>query len=280
METKIVNKKSRLGTGLDSLLGPSTRGLEVLSLDVEKIHPDKNQPRKHFKKDSLEELAQSIKNNGVLQPILVKSQGEAYQIIAGERRWRASLIAGLHKIPAIIKNPQQNQTAVWALLENIQRENLNPIEMAEAFKNILSEQNITQEDLSKIVALPRSSVANTLRLLQLDSKVQEYIKQGKISFSQARELLKAKSVKEQRHLAEQCVSKSLSVKSLSSKIGKKNTTTNFAPNWLSASLKQIEKKLSSKIKVQFSRQGRGKIALQFRSEKELKMLLDRLWGNK
>lgn len=281
MEHTFLNKNNRLGMGLDSLLGPSKKGLQVLSLDIEKISPNKKQPRTQFEKQALQELSQSIKQHGVLQPILVQPKGENYQIIAGERRWRASLEAGLHKIPAIVKSPKPEQASLWALLENLQRKDLNSMEQARAFKNILQERGVSQEDLSKLVCLPRSSVANILRLLQLDIQVQKYVEEGRISFSQAREILKAPTAQQQKQLAQKCIAGDFTVKKLSSHLNKQTSKkTVVAPSWLPASLNKLQKKLFNKIQVRFSSEGRGKITMRFRSEQELRDLLDNLWQNK
>ena len=218
----LSNKKNRLGRGLDVLLGSPKEGHQVLSLDIEKVYPNRAQPRKDFDKESLEELCASIKKNGVLQPILVQKLGDKYQIIAGERRWRAVCMAGLHKIPALVKTPDSGQKSVWALIENLQREDLNPMEKARAFKKIIDEENVSQEALAVSLGQSRSSLTNFLRLLQLDGEVQELVEAKKISFAQAREILSFKSPKKQREIAKACLKKNLTVRDISLKAkGKK-----------------------------------------------------------
>ena len=280
MEIQSLKKNNRLGRGLDSLLGPSPRTeIRVLSLDIEKVFPNKSQPRKHFEKTSLDGLSQSIKNHGVLQPLLVQSKGDGYEIIAGERRWRAATQAGLHKIPVIVKNPKPKESSLWALLENIQRKDLNPLEEARAYKIILQERGIGQEELSKALGFPRSSLANSLRLLQLDPKVQKYLETQQISFSQAKEILSLKNPKEQREAAERCIKGKLTVRSLV-KIYKKRVPSKkqkSLPLWISKSISHVEQIFSRKIKIDFSSKQKGKLSFIFNSEEDLRDLLDKLW---
>ena len=271
--SSLSRKNDRLGRGLDVLLGPSQKSIQVLLLDIEKIYPNKEQPRKAFDKKSLEELCASIKENGVLQPILVQKLGDNYQIIAGERRWRAACMAGLHKIPVLVKTSTSSQKPIWALIENIQRENLNPMEKARAFKKIIDKESMSQEALANSLGQSRSSLTNFLRLLQLDREVQRLVEAGKISFAQARELLRFKSSKQQREMARSCLKRSLTVKSISLKAAKKGTL----PFWAKKALSHLEKKFSQRLKLDFSK-GRGRLVFPFRNEAELKDLLVKLWN--
>ena len=277
METlNSVNKKDkdRLGRGLDFLLGPVDSKNQILFLDIEKIHPNKEQPRKSFDKETLQGLAQSIQKNGILQAILVEKKGEGYQIIVGERRWRASCLAGLKKIPAILKaNVEKQDTALWALVENLQREDLNPIEQAHAFKKIMSETAWGQEVLAEKLGLARSSLANSLRLLNLDTEVQELVKEKKLSFSQARELLKFKDFKRQREMARLCLKKSLTVQKL-----KGTQKKSEQPFWIKKILSQLEKKFSQNLKLTYFK-GKGSLSFSFKSEAELKQVLNQLLGS-
>ncbi len=279
MEIQSLKKNNRLGRGLDSLLGPVSRTeIRVLSLDIEKIIPNKKQPRKHFEKTELEGLSQSIKNGGVLQPILVQPRGNTYEIISGERRWRAATQAGLHKIPAIIKNPKPKEASLWALIENLQRSDLSPLEEARAYKMILQEQGVSQEELAKSLGISRSSLTNSLRLFQLDPKVQGYLEKGQISFSQAKEILSFKNPKEQRDLAERCIKESLTVRSLV-KLQKKRSPSKkrkTLPIWISKSLHRLEQIFFRKVQIDISSKQRGKVSFVFNSEEELKDLLDKL----
>ncbi|MCY4321890.1 MAG: ParB/RepB/Spo0J family partition protein [Bdellovibrionaceae bacterium] len=270
---KSLDKKNsdRLGRGLDFLLGSVDSKNQILLLDIEKVYPNKKQPRKDFNKESLKDLTQSIRENGLLQAILVEKQGENYQIIAGERRWRACCLAGLKKIPAVLKtNVEKIKSSLWALIENLQREDLNPIEQAEAFKLIMEESAWSQELLAQNLALSRSSVANSLRLLNLDPKVQNFVREGKLSFSQARELLKFKNFKQQREMAEKCLKKTLTVRAL-----KTNQENKELPFWAKKAKDQLEKKFSQSLKLTFSK-GKGSISFSFKNEKELKKILNQL----
>lgn len=272
----VTGKNNRLGRGLDALLGPSKQGDQILLLDVEKVYPNKEQPRKVFDRENLKELSASIKTNGVLQPILVQKNGSQYQIIAGERRWRAVCMAGLHKVPAIVKNPNSKQQSIWALIENIQREDLNPIEKARAFKKIMEEENISQATLAASLGQSRSSLANFLRLLHLDKEVQKLVEARQISFAQARELLRFKSPKEQREMAKACLKKSLTVKNISSKADKKSAKDDI-PFWAKRALSHLEKQFSQKLGLNYSK-GKGRLVFSFQNETELKALLDKLWN--
>ena len=270
---KPVKQKNnnRLGRGLDFLLGPVDAKNEILLLDIEKIQANKEQPRKNFDEEALWDLSRSIKKNGVLQAILVEKQGENYQIIAGERRWRAACLAGLKKIPALLKSsPAKQDVRLWALIENLQREDLNPIEQAEAFKKIMLESGLSQELLAENLAISRSSLANTLRLLNLDESVQKLVRKGKLSFSQARELLKFKDTKKQRDMAELCLKRSLTVQKLKH-IQKKSVP----PFWLKQAISQLERKLSKRIQLKYFK-GKGSFHLSFKNETELKKLLTQL----
>lgn len=275
MEKKSFEKQNRLGRGLDSLLGPlsSRSGEEVLNLDIERIFPNENQPRKHFPVKEIEELSLSITKHGLLQPILVRPKGENYQIIAGERRWRATQKAGLHKIPAIVKRPSSKEETLWSLLENLQRSDLNPIEEARAYKKLMEEEILTQEELAQALGRSRASVANHLRLLALDSQVQQWLSEGHLTFSQAREILKVKSPREQRQLAKQCMGEKLTVRSLDRRVSKK---TSSLPSWVELSLLELRKKHGLNIRLDY-RKGKGNLSFLFGSEEELKNLMDKLW---
>lgn len=274
MKKKAFGKQSRLGRGLDSLLGPSVPlAQEVLNLDIERIFPNENQPRKHFSEQALKELSLSIEKHGLLQPLLVRPFGENYQIIAGERRWRAAGKAGLHKIPVIIRHPDSKEETLWALLENIQRRDLNPLEEAKAYKKLMTEQNLTQEELAGTLGRARTSIANQLRLLTLDSKVQGWLAEGQLNFSQAREILKEKLPQNQRRLARKCMGERLTVRGLSRKLSSKKTSP---PIWIETSLSELRKAHDRSIHLNY-RQGKGKLSFSFDSEDDLKSLLDKLW---
>ena len=277
MEFQERNKKDRLGRGLEALLGPSSESEEqILSLSIEKVTPDSNQPRQYFEKSSLEELSESIKTHGVLQPILVKARGENYEIIAGERRWRAAGIAGLHKIPAIVKKPKEKETRIWALLENLQREDLNPLEEARAYQALLEKEGFTVQALAELLAKPRSSLVNVLRLLNLDVQVQKMVGEGKLSFSLAKELLRVKTPFEQRRLAEKAIQENWTVRDLIKASSSKSSKEKLpAPSWMKALVSQLEKRFSRRVSLSFKK-GAGKMTFHFRTKEELNEFVEKL----
>ena len=223
-------KNSGLGRGLDAIfldnsLDETTAGGEniITILKLSMVDPKSDQPRKFFDKEALEELSESIKENGLLQPILVREYGEGrYQIIAGERRFRASKLAGLDEIPAIILDRDDRKAAEIALIENIQRENLNPIEEAMAFRSLAEEYGLTQEELAERVGKSRSAIANSTRLLDLPEEVLEMVANGDISAGHGRTLLGVKNRENMLLLANKTVEYDLSVRQLEEEVKKIN----------------------------------------------------------
>ena len=209
-------KSSHLGRGLDSLLGnpddTKTPGLNILEIPVTKVHPNPNQPRQEFEQEALGELVESVTRNGILQPILVRADGEGYQLIAGERRWRAAVQAGLATIPAILRTVSDNESLELALVENIQREDLNPIEQAKAYKNLIERFALTQEEAASRLGKKRSSVANILRLLELPHEIQDAVSRGTLSMGHARALLSIPERAEQLRLTVRIQREDLSVR--------------------------------------------------------------------
>lgn len=290
MEIMHKEKNNRLGRGLDSLLGSSSLENQVLFLDIEKVSSNPEQPRKSFSEEKLQGLAESIKNHGILQPIIVRSLGHGiYQIIAGERRWRASQRAGLLKIPAIVKNPKKEEEPILSLLENLQRQDLNPLEEAKAYSQILEERDLRQEDLAKSLGIPRSSLVNFLRLLKLDERVQKWISEEKISLGQAKEILKLKDPLKQRAMGEKCIKNQMTVRKLHQSIEQDSKKEHDSkkeqkeqaemPSYLALSLDNLEKKLHRKVSLDFKKR-KGKISFSFIDEEDLKNFLDKLWKMK
>ena len=281
MEFQNLEKNDRLGRGLSALLGPEHReGARVLSIDIDKIHPAKNQPRKRFEESALEELALSIKKHGVLQPILVKKDGAGYEIIAGERRWRAVARAGLHKIPALIKAPEKNEDHFWTLAENLQREDLNPIETARACAHILKAHNLNKQQLADLLGKKRPTLVNVLRLLQLSPAVQKQISEGRLSLGLAKELLRVQNPEEQTALGEKCFKERWTVQKLraaleSAEKPKVNRSGKAPPPWTKALTARLEKRFSRRVSLSFKK-GKGQISFPFQSEKELKTLVEKL----
>lgn len=217
-----VQKRQALGKGLGALIpqkkaGPSLLGDEerkkvTLNVPIEDVHPNRFQPRKTFNDDTLDELAQSIKEHGLMQPILVRKKAGAYEIIAGERRWRGCQRAGLHEIEVIVKDLADDQIFEWALIENIQREDLNPIEEAEAYRRLLDTSGMTQEQLAKRVSKDRSTIANALRMLKLPDDVRRQVIAGSISMGHARALLSLDDPELMTKMAKDVVKNGLSVR--------------------------------------------------------------------
>jgi ParB family chromosome partitioning protein len=206
--------KNKLGKGLNALLGEDLIGEEILQLDPSLITTSPFQPRTHLGEDDIDELAESLRKTGVLQPILVRGSGDKYELIAGERRWRAAIKAGLEKVPVIVKNVSDDQAMVMALVENLQRKDLNPIETAKACKQILANAGMTQEDLADILGMSRSNFSNLLRLLDLPEEVQALLEKGEISVGHAKVLLAVKDENKLVKLAKTVAEKKLSVREL------------------------------------------------------------------
>lgn len=280
--------RKALGRGLSALFTQiNPLETDLIELDIDQLEPTDTQPRKVFNENKLDELAQSIKANGIIQPIVARRRGERFQIIAGERRWRAAQMAGLHKVPCIIKDIADENVLEMSLIENIQREDLNPIEEASAYKNLLEKLNITQEEMARRVGKDRTSITNALRLLKLPIEIQKLVEEEKISMGHARALLSLDSIETQKMLALEIISKTLSVRETerlvkeqdveNSAITKKNTASNYRDedaNVAAAEMK-LSKKLSAPVKIKFSKDG-GVIEVKFSSNEDLSRLFDLL----
>src|SRR6185436_14898434 len=205
--------RKALGRGLSALFTQTTQlESDLIEIDLDQLEPAESQPRKYFDEEKLNELAISIRANGIIQPIVARRFGERFQIIAGERRWRAAKIAGLQKIPCIIKEVPEANILEISLIENIQRQELNPIEEATAYKNLLERLNVTQEEIAQRVGKDRTSITNALRLLRLPEDIQRLVEEDKLSMGHARALLSIDSPDIQRTLAMEISSKNLSVR--------------------------------------------------------------------
>ena len=272
------NKK--LGRGLGALL-PSGKNKEDKSfkfINVSEIQANLNQPRKNFKKDDLEELALSIKSQGILQPIVVRLlSSNNYKIIAGERRWRAAQLAGIHEIPAFIKEIPEDLLNEAALIENIQRENLNPVEEARAYESILKKHQSNYDELSKIVGKSKSHISNMIRLLELEEEILNYMISGKLSMGHARALIGVPNAKE---MANEIINKNLSVRQTEKNTAnyKKNKRRqkNKDPNILDLE-KELSEKIGLKTSIYFSEQGSsGSITLYYSDLDQLDDIMKRL----
>ena len=208
--------RKALGRGLEALIPqqPQKSSVQTSEMDINDIVPNRNQPRKRFDQEELENLADSIRSVGIVEAIVLRRQGDTHTIIAGERRWRAAKLAGLTRVPVIIKDVDENKALEMALIENIQRADLNPIEEAQAYQILISKLRLRQEDLAQRVGKSRAAVANTMRLLGLPSNVQQYLIDGSLSAGHARALLSLKTNSQIETIAKQAVVTGMSVRSL------------------------------------------------------------------
>lgn len=256
----------------------------IWQIPIEKLNPNPKQPRQNFEKAPLEELANSIREKGVIQPILVRKQPDGeFEIIAGERRWRAAQLAGLKEVPAVLKNSEDQETLEIALIENIQRENLNPIEEAEAYEFLIKKYNLTQNDLAQKVGKERATVANVLRILQLEPGVRQMVSKGEISLGQAKVLLGVTDGTIQAQLAAKARSEALSVRALEklvarAKLAKDDSTSKKLDARAKAAAdlgEELQKLIGSKVALDYDN-GKGKIVIHFYSDDELNQVADTL----
>ncbi|MFI3171565.1 MAG: ParB/RepB/Spo0J family partition protein [Eubacteriales bacterium] len=311
-------KKNGLGKGLDSLIPKSTiktnaknnevgvklekeikieKVVETIveekivygeqMMKVSMVEPNREQPRKQFEEDSLLELADSLKQYGVLQPLLVQKKNDYYEIIAGERRWRAAKIAGLKEVPVIVKEYTEQEVVEIALIENIQRENLNPIEEAMAYKKLLNEYNLKQDEIAERVSKSRTAVTNTMRLLKLSDQVQQMIVDEMISTGHARALLAIEDETYQYQLAQKIFDEKLSVreveklikelkKPIKEKVKEKSVENKFVYDDLENKMNQI---LGTKVNIK-QKNNKGKIEIEYYSPEELEHIFDLLMSIK
>ena len=277
-----------LGRGLSALLGDENQNDEaeqLLEIEIDLIEPNAEQPRTRFQDAGLDDLAQSIKANGIVQPIVVRKNGSLYQIVAGERRWRASQRAGLKTIPAIVKNVADEKILELALIENIQRQDLNAVEEARAYKNLIETVGLTQEMVAERVGKNRTVITTALRLLKLPDDIQKMIEEDKISAGHGRALLMSSDEETQRRIAKTAIEMSLSVrdtekavkrigKSESQSIEKKGVTVNLDANGRAAETK-LKRYLSTNIKILPDGKGTGgKIEIEYYGESDLTRIYD------
>ena len=290
-------KKKGLGKGLDSLIpeksnkplakepaeekreSESGSGIQMMKINM--VEPNRDQPRKKFDEDAILELADSIKQFGVLQPLLVRKNKDYYEIIAGERRWRAAKLAGIKEVPVIVKEYSEQEIVEIRLIENIQRENLNPIEEAMAFKKLLEEFQLKQDEVADRVSKSRTAVTNSMRLLKLDDKVQQMIIDEMISTGHARALLAIDDKKLQYELANRIFDEKLSVRETEKLVKeiknpkkpkeKKTVENEFVYKDLENRMKEV---MGTKVSIASKSNGKGKIEIEYYSEKELERMFD------
>ena len=286
-----MDKRPALGKGLSALIpdAPDAPRSSPIELDIERLTPNSFQPRGQFDDARLDDLAQSIKANGVIQPIIVRRVGEGYHIIAGERRWRAAQKAGLTRVPVVVREVRVgNERSVleMALVENIQRENLNPIDEALAYRRLVDDFALTQEQIASSVGKDRATVANFLRLLKLPDEVRADVAAGALSMGHARALLSLPSEADQRRVARDVVNRSLSVRETESIVRKAvDTKTAVEPKSTDASPDVHTRAAEERLRLHFGtrvrivRQGpKGRIEIDFGSEDELIRIFEQLTG--
>lgn len=279
-------KKPALGRGLGSLMGEaqSETGYAAAmaadrEMDIEKIFPNPNQPRTHFNESELEELSESIREHGVLQPLLVRKSGQKYEIIAGERRYQASKIAGLKKVPVIVKDVDDQTVLEIALIENLQRSDLNPIEEAKGYRQLIKTSGMTQEALSKAVSKSRSAITNSLRLLDLPEQVQQYLFDGKLTAGHARAILAVPFEEARIKLADKVVAEGLSVRATENlaplfSVGDvPKTPRAVMPQSYKKAARALRQMFNTNVKVRSTR-GKNKIEIEFKDEDDLARILN------
>jgi len=290
METTVREKNNRLGRGFSALLpnaapasahgdAPRASG-GVVQLAIEDVLPDKTQPRRRFDDARIEELAASIRSKGVIQPILVRRDGNKYRIIAGERRWRASQRAGLKFVPVLVKDVTERQAFELALIENIQREDLNPIEEAEAYRRLIEEHQLTQEACAERVGKDRSSIANSLRLLRLPDEIKTALTEGELNMGHARALLGLADDEAMKRAAREVAAKKLSVRQTEQLVRRAKEAKSeeakpaAAPSvQVRAVEEKLQRALGTKVRLTDKGNGKGRIEIEFFSYEELDRIL-------
>lgn len=292
---KTISESKAMGRGLGALLSsdgiPENKRDSVVDLKINDISPNNGQPRKNFNDEALNELASSIEENGVIQPIIVQRKGDGYRIVAGERRWRAARIAGLSVIPAIVRDLSDKETMAQALIENIQREDLNPIEEAAAMQNLLKAHKLTQEQLAKKLGKPRATIANTIRILNLDESLQDFVSRGDLSEGHAKVILGLKEKEDQRKVADYVMTRELNVRQTEVFVrkyieaknnpAKKNQPVETDIRF-ELSSKEVETRLKKtlgakvKLKVLDNTTGHGRIVIDYKDYEDLDRLIEML----
>ncbi len=287
-------KKTGLGKGLGALFNDNDiiddddnkveikDGEEVVhKIKIIEIEPNKNQPRRNFNNESIEELAESIKRYGVIQPIIVTKKDNYYEIVAGERRWRASKKAGLEEIPCIVREDTERKNKEISLIENIQREDLNPIEKARSFRQLMDEYGMTQMELSETIGISRSALANTVRLLNLDSRVMELVIQGQLTEGHARSLLCFEDPDKQYKAALEIIEKGQNVRDIENKVKNKKNAQKRDPKY-DAIIQDIEGTFQgyfgTKVRLEAGKRS-GKIIIQYSSNEDLERIMDLIKNN-
>ncbi len=277
-----MTKKTGLGKGLDALFTSNIideeikEGEKVLNLKIIDVEPNRNQPRKYFDEEALEELSESIKRYGLIQPIIVTKKDNYYEIIAGERRWRACKKAGLTEIPAIVREDDERKNKEIALIENIQREDLNAVEKATGIKLLMEEYNITQQQVAEMLGKSRSSIANTVRILNLDPRVLELAKEGKLTEGHCRALLAITDNDKQYNMALRMLERGASVNEIEKRVKSKKKQKEKNEKY-EAIYRDIEDSFQSffgtKVRLDAKKRS-GKIIIQYSTNEDLERILE------
>ena len=271
--------KKGLGKGLGALIASETNddNTGVIEVKINEIEPNSDQPRKYFDDDKLSQLSESIKQHGVIQPIIVKKDNNMYTIIAGERRWRAAKLAGLTKVPVLIKEYTDKQVMEIALIENLQREDLNPIEEADAYQRLMEEYNLTQEQIADTLGKSRPAIANTLRLLSLPNSIKNYVVSGDLSSGHARCLIVLSEEIKQQVAARYIIDNKLSVRETEKYVKKIQQDTPKKIDKINPDIVDIENRLKNilgtKVKL-LAKNNKGKITIEYFSNDELDRIID------
>jgi len=286
-----IMKKKRLGRGLGSLIGNiddvtspeiENKTDALVELDIDRIQRGKYQPRQVFEQESLQELADSIRVQGIVQPIVVRPEGQHFELVAGERRWRAAQLAGLQKVPAVIRELDSKSAAAIALIENIQREDLNPLEEAQAFLRLIEEFDLTHQQVADSVGRSRATVSNLLRLLDLAEPVKQQVNKGLLNMGHARALL-ALIRHDQVEIAKVVVNRGLSVRETALLVKKTlaaETRVKVEPKAIDPDIRRLENRISEKlgagVKIKPGKKGSGQLVISFHSSAELDGILEHL----
>ncbi|HZK66996.1 MAG TPA: ParB/RepB/Spo0J family partition protein [Chloroflexota bacterium] len=263
-------EKGGLGKGLDALIPRGEGGLVHIELD--QISPNPHQPRTHMEEGPLAELAESILKHGLLQPLIVTRAGSGYTLVAGERRWRASRLAGLSTVPALVKEASPSQLLEMALVENVQRQDLNPLEEAAAYRQLIDEHGLTQEEVAARVAKSRSAVANQLRLLQLSDEAKEALAQGRITEGHARAILSLSNPEQQKAMLVTLLAGGITVRQAEEAARRESTRRVAVPSPELAELEdRLREALRTKVELHRGRKG-GRLVIHFYSDEELEAI--------
>lgn len=280
---ELLSDNRRLGKGLESLISSGGERKEYIKeIEVERLIPNPTQPRKSFDEEKIEELSNSIKENGILQPIIARQIGENFEIIAGERRYKAALKAGIKKVPVIVRKMEDDKSLEIALIENIQREDLNPLEEADAYRLLIEKYKYTQEELANKLGKNRATITNTMRLLRLPDQIKNDIFVGKISSGHARAILSVEGEKEQIKIADKVVKEALSVRDVEKLVkDKKETKKSQKMENKKIEILEIENRLKeylgTKVKIKDGN-NKGKIEIEYYSNGDLERIAESMFG--